>query len=186
MKKVFRTASQLTRFMRKRQCVRFTRRFEQGYARGYVLDVGPKFFLLLALQSDKVRFDGFSCFRVADVKNLGPDPYAAFIEAALKKLKEPMPKKPRVSVASIEELLLSATKLFPLLTIHRERVDPDVCWIGKSEEIGQGQVSLLEIGPDATWYRKPTRYKLNEITQVEFGGEYEEALHLVGGNPPSR
>ncbi len=169
--------------MRKRQFVRFTRRFEQGFARGYVLDVGPKFFLL-ALQSDQMRFDGFSCFRVADVKNLRPDPYAVFTEAALKKLREPAPKKPRVSVASIEELLLSANRSFPLLTIHRERVDPDVCWIGKIEEIRQGQVSLLEIGPDATWDRKPTSYRVSEITTVEFGGEYERALHLVGGNPP--
>jgi hypothetical protein len=185
MKKISRTASQLTRFMRKRQFIRFTRGFEQGFVRGYVLDLGPKFFLL-ALQSDQIRFDGFSCFRVADAKNLRPDPYAAFAEAALRKLKEPAPKKPRVSVASIEELLLSANKLFPLLTIHRENIKPDVCWIGKIEEIRRGQVSLLEIGPDATWDDEPTSYKLNEITAVEFGGEYERALHLVGGNPRSQ
>lgn len=170
--------------MRKRQFVRFARRFEQGFARGYVLDVGPKFFLL-ALQGDQMRFDGFSCFRIADVKNLKPDPYTAFTEAALRKLKERAPKKPRVSVASIQELLFSATKLFPLLTIHRQRVDPDVCWIGKIEDVRQGQVSLLEINPDAKWDRKPTFYNLSEITTIEFGGEYERALHLVGGSPPA-
>lgn len=97
-----------------------------------------------------------------------------------------MPKKPRVSVASIEELLLSASRVFPLLTIHREKARPDVCWIGRIEEIRRGQVSLLEIGPDAAWDDKPTSYKLNEITSVEFGGEYERALFLVGGNPPSQ
>ena len=185
MGKAANTSSRLTQFMRKRQFVRFTRSFEQEFARGYVLDVGPKFFLL-ALQSDQLRFDGFSCFRVTDVKNLGPDPYAGFAEAAFKKLREPTPKKPRVSVASIEELLLSASRLFPTLTIHREKVDPDVCWIGKVEGIQQRQVALLEIGPDAKWDRKPTSYNLSEITSVEFGGEYERALHLVGGNPPGR
>jgi hypothetical protein len=76
--------------------------------------------------------------------------------------------------------------LFPLLTIHRERVDPDVCWIGKIEDIRQGQVSLLEINPDAKWDRKPTSYSLSEITTIEFGGEYERALHLVGGSPAAR
>src|SRR5260370_24556306 len=169
------------RFMRERRFIRFTRRFEQEFARGYVLDVGSKFFLI-ALQSDQMRFDGFSCFRVADVKNLSRDPYAAFAEAAFKKLREPSPRKPRVSVASIEELLLSANRLFPLVTVHREKVDPGVCWIGKIEGIQQRQVALLEIGPDANWDRKPTFYKLSEITSVEFGGEYERALHLVGGN----
>jgi hypothetical protein len=183
MKKTSRTASQLTKFMRNRQFVRFTRRFEQGSVRGYVLDVGPRFFLL-ASQGDEIRFDGFSCFRLGDVNGLRPDPYAAFAEAALKRLRVPMPKKPKVSVVSIGELLLSASKAFPLLTIHRETVDPDVCWIGKIKEVQRGQVSLLEIGPDAKWDREPTAYRMNEITSVEFGGEYERALHLVGGNPP--
>jgi hypothetical protein len=179
------TASQLAKYMRNHQFIRFTRRFEQGSVRGYVLDVGPRFFLL-ASQGDEIRFDGFSCFRVGDVNGLRPDPYAAFTEAALKKLREPIPKKPNVSVSSIEELLLSANRAFPLLTIHRETADPGVCWIGKIKEVRLGQVSLLEIGPDAKWDRKPTAYRMNEITSVEFGGEYERALHLVGGNPPAR
>ncbi len=96
-----------------------------------------------------------------------------------------MPKRPRVSLTSVEDLLLSARSLFQLLTIHRERIKPDVCWIGKIEEIKRGKVSLREIGPDAKWDDYPTSYKLNEITSVEFGGEYERALSLVGGNPPS-
>jgi hypothetical protein len=168
--------------MRGRAFVRFTRRFDKGFIRGYVLDVGPKFFLL-ALQSDQIRLDGFSCYRIADVKNLMRDPYAAFSEAARKKFRQRMPKKPRVSVASMEELLLSADKSFPVVTIHREKSRPDVCWIGKVDEVKRGQVSLLEIGPDAKWDLKPTWYKLREITAVEFGGEYETALYLVGGSP---
>jgi hypothetical protein len=93
------------------------------------MDVGPRFFLL-ALVSDRIRFEGFECFRCGDVKNLRPDLYAAFVETALKKRGERRPKKPRVSVGSIEELLLSAGRAFPLVTIHREQVDPNVCWIG--------------------------------------------------------
>ena len=80
-----------------------------------MLDVGPQFFLL-ALVSDRIRFDGFECFRINDVKKLRPDPYAPFAKAALKKRRERRPKKPRVSLANIEELLLSAGKAFPLIT----------------------------------------------------------------------
>jgi hypothetical protein len=162
--------------------VRFTRRYEEGFVRGYVLDVGPRFFLLASV-GDEVRFDGFSCYRIADVKNLKRDPYAGFAEAALKKFGERVPKKPRVSVASTEELLRSAADGFPLVTIYRERVRPDVCWIGKLVEIDSDRFSLLEIGPDAKWDRKPTSYKLRDLTVIEFGGAYETALHLVGGTP---
>jgi hypothetical protein len=138
---------------------------------------------LLALVSDRIRFDGFECFRCGDVKNLRPDPYAAFVETALKKRSERRPKKPRVSVGSIEELLLSAGRAFPLVTIHREQVDPNVCWIGRVQGLDRGRLSLLEIGPDAKWKDSPEEYRVAEITRVSFGGEYENALHLVGGDP---
>jgi hypothetical protein len=135
------------------------------------------------LVSDRIRFDGFECFRVNDVKNLEPDPYAAFAEAALKKRRLRRPKKPRVSVDSVERLLLSAGRAFPLVTIHRESIDPDVCWIGRVLGVNRGRVSMLEINPDATWDKTPTEYRLNGITRVNFGGDYEKALHLVGGRP---
>ncbi len=107
------------------------------------------------------------------------------MEAALRKRGERRPRKPRVSVASIEDLLLSAGRAFPLVTIHREQVDPDVCWIGRVLGVNRGRVSLLKIDPDAKWEDAPTEYRLSEITRVDFGGDYEGALHLVGGDPDS-
>jgi hypothetical protein len=168
--------------MRTRNLVRFEQKFDDFPVRGYVLDVGPKFFLV-AVVSDHIWFDGFECFRAGDVRNLGPDRYGAFAESALRKRGERVPKKPRVSVASIEELLLSASREFPLVTIARERVDPDVCWIGRIVGIERDRVSLLEITPHATWEKKPESYRLSEITRVSFGADYETALHLVGGDP---
>ena len=97
-----------------------------------------------------------------------------------------MPQKPRVNVSSIEELLVSAGRLFPLVTIQRDGVDPDVCWIGRILGIERGRVLLLEISPDAKWGKKSQAYRLNEITRVSFGADYENALHLVGGNPAAR
>jgi hypothetical protein len=176
---------QLVDAMRKRSFVRLSRRFEKSNVRGYVLDVGPRFFLL-ALVSDRIWLDGFECFRVSDIKGVKPDPYASFAEKALKKRRDERPKRPLVSVASIQELLLSASKAFPLLTIHREQIDPDVCSIGQVLTVSKDRVSLLEISPDATWERKPSEYRLSEITRVNFDGDYEKALHLVGGNPAAQ
>jgi hypothetical protein len=173
---------QLARAMRTRSFVRFEGRFDHYPVRGYVLDVGPKLFLL-AVVSDHIWFDGFECFRIEDVRNFRQDPQRVFTESALKKRGERLPKKPRVSVASIEELLLSASQEFPLVTIMRERVDPELCWIGRVLNIERGCVSLLEITPDAKWEQKPKSYRLSEITRVSFDADYENALHLVGGDP---
>lgn len=179
-----RITSQLLHAMRRRQLVRLSRRFEEWTIRGYVLDVGPRFFLL-ALISEHLWFDGFECFRISDVKDLKRDPYAAFVEAALKKRSEQRPKKPHVSLASIDKLLLSASQTYPLVTIHREQVDPDVCWIGRVSNIKNGYVTLREIDPGAKWESGTTKYRLSEITHVNFGADYEDALYLVGGEPPS-
>jgi hypothetical protein len=45
-------------------------------------------------------------------------------------------------------------------------------------------VTLLEIGPDAVWDDSPAKYRITKITRVGFGADYENALHLVGGEPP--
>lgn len=175
--------TQLANAMRKRTFLRLTRRFEDTAIRGYVLDIGPQFFLF-AIVSDRIWFDGFECFRLTDIKAVKPDPYSAFAAKVLKLRGERIPKKPRVNLTSVEELLLSASRAFSLVTIHRELLDPEVCWIGRVVCVTRGLVSFTEISPDAKWDRTPSEYRLSQITRVNFGGDYEEALHMVGGSPP--
>jgi hypothetical protein len=177
--------SQLNKALKERLNIRFRRRFEKSDIRGYVLDIGPKFFLL-ALVSDRIHFDGFELFRINDVHNLRPDPYADFAEAALNKRRERIPRKPKINVQDIEKILLSAGRAFPLVTIHREKVDPRVCWIGRIFGVQKKVVSILEINPHASWDAEPTLYRLSEITRVNFGGDYENALYMVGGEPPRK
>jgi len=176
------SSTQLKTALQAKQFVRLKRRFEDSSIYGYVLDIGPKFFLL-AVISDGIWFDGFQCFRISDVSGAAPPYNTNFVEAALRKRRERMPKKPRISLGSVEELLLTAGRTFPLVTIHREQVDTDTCWIGRILSVNKGRVSMLQIDSHAEWHDKPTTYLLREITCVDFGGDYENALHLVGGNP---
>jgi hypothetical protein len=174
----------LSEAMHHKVLVKFWSPYEEGSTQGYVLDIGPRFFLL-GFVDDDIRFNGFQCMRLTDVRRLRvPDPYADFIVAALRKRGEIIRKKPRVGLNTLPELLRSANQLFPLVTIHQERLDLDTCKIGRVIAINKSHVSLLEIGPDAIWDEKPTDVPLREITRVDFGGSYEDALHLVGGDPP--
>lgn len=181
-KSILRIASKFAA-TRSQVIVKFWGPFEEGSTLGYVLDIGPEFFLLL-LVDDNMRFNGFQCLRLQDVRKLQlPAENAAFVEAALRIRGERVERKPKVSLDNIEELLLTANRLFPVVAIHRENVNPDVCHIGRVVKIEKGKVSLLEIGPDAVWDEEPIDYRLREITRVDFGGGYEEALVLVGGVP---
>jgi hypothetical protein len=169
--------------LRRKVLIRFNRPFDAGSTEGYLLDAGPEFFLI-ANVADTIRFDGFSCFRYKDVRKLQvPAKFAPFIEDALKKRGERVPRKPKVKLSTVNEILLTSAHVFPLVTIHRERVAPDICHIGQIEGVSNSKVALVEIGPDAIWEDGLTTYSLKEITQVQFGGGYEEALILVGGEP---
>ena len=58
-----------------------------------------------------------------------------------------------------------------------------MCWIGREQGVNRARVSLLEIAPDASWEDNPEEYRIKEITRVNFRGDYENTLHLVGGAP---
>ncbi len=157
---------------------------------GRLLGVGPRFFLLAEVK-DACWWDGFLCGRLADMRDLSaPYRHDSFVERALKLGGEKQPRKPRIDLSTPRNLVLSASRLFPLVTLHCERIDPDVCFIGRVVKADDARVSLLEITPDATWDSDPSEFLLKDITRVEFGGAYEQALHLVAsagdGRKPSR
>lgn len=175
--------SLLIEAMRERRLVRLSRPFEPAPAMGYVVAVGPGL-VLLATVSDAVRLNGYECFRLSDIVGVEAYAYPEFVEKALELRGQPLPGRPKVSVDSIEDLLATAGEAYPLVTIHLEKTDPDVCWIGRVLEIVDGHVALREIGPDAVWEPVPVAYPVQDITRVDFGGDYEAALALVGGEPP--
>lgn len=177
--------SMLIEAQKRKILVRFVRPFDEGWSTiGFVYAVGPKFFMFASIDGSSMRFNGFECYRVVDARQLEvPCEHGDFFLAALRKLGERRLNKPAVNLESAEQIIRSVARLYPLINIHRENINSDVCHIGKVVQIANGQLQLLEITPHAKWEREPTVYRLNQITRIEFGGGYERALHLVGGTP---
>jgi len=174
------TLDQLKAAMDSRKMVRFTTQYEDVGVRGYVLDIGEDFFLL-AVVSDRLWLDGFECFRVGDIATFGEDPYSDFAESALEKRGQDCPERPDVDVSSVKEIIASADRDFPLITIHREELDSEVCNVGKIISIDDDHFYIREINPGAKWSMDLTEYELDDITRIGFGQDYEDALYLVGG-----
>jgi hypothetical protein len=167
--------------LRKKAVIKFDRPYEPCSTQGYVLDIGPTFFLLAAF-CDGFRFDGFLCLRISDIRGLKvPAPYGEVAKSVLKIRKEKTPAKPKIDISSIQSILISAGKKFPLLVVHRERIDPEICSVGRVIEVEKQTLTLHEIGPDALWDEELTIYRLADITQVGFGGDYETGLYQVAG-----
>ena len=154
--------------------------FEDSSVLGYVAGVGPDFVCLSIVHGD-IRFNGFTCYRLRDMRRLQtPHKYAAFVEDALRIRRLKRPRQPELEVGNLRKLILTASQAFPLITIHRQKRDPDVCYIGQVFRVTPTHISLLEIGPNAEWEDAPTLYPLREITRIDFGGDYEDALWHVG------
>ncbi|RYD71603.1 MAG: hypothetical protein EOP84_24625 [Verrucomicrobiaceae bacterium] len=173
--------SKLSDAMAGGELVRAEREVATGWTYGYVVALGRQWCVLLVVGGG-ITFDGYKAIRLKDVAALTvPTPYAAFIEKALKKRKLRRPMSVVLDLSSTAELLHSANVHYPLVTVHRETVDPDVCHIGRVISTSRTSVTLHEIGPAATWDEELLSYPLSEITCITFGGLYEDALWLVGG-----
>src|SRR5258708_23854475 len=132
---------QLMEALYRKLVIKFRNPFDEGSTDGYVLDIGPHF-LLLALIDGDIKFNGYQCLPLKDVKELEvPAKYDEFIVAALRKRKQYIARKPNIKLNSIAELLESANKRFPVVTIYRERVRPGYCRIGRI--VGISESALL-------------------------------------------
>ena len=152
---------------------------EHGSALGYIEGVGDEWFTLCFVGPD-INFDGFSCMRSVDVTEFDAShDHTDFVERALEIRGSARPVSPKIDLTSIRTILESAGQQFTLVTLHREEVDPETCWIGSVLSVDDEVVRLRAISPDAKWLDEPEVHELAEITRVDVGARYEEALELV-------
>jgi hypothetical protein len=152
---------------------------------GYVVATGREWLLLAALDP-AIRLDGHIALRLVDVAGLRRPTSARFVGAALR-LRGQWPPAAPVSPVDLEHVgsvLASLGGGGSLVTVHPEVDEPEHCYIGIIERLGQRWLWLREVSPRAVWLSAPTRHRLNRITRIDTGGLYEQALRDVAGSPP--
>ncbi len=161
------------------QIVEFDRgKLDPHLLRGFVLGYSETLTLLNEL-TDDYFLNGYSVIRNQDVVSYSAyDSPDYFLNRALR-LKGIKPKRaPKVDISDWPHLLKTANKLFPLITIHRELISTSVCYIGTIQSTRAKTFDLFEINPDAEWDRE-RKYRFADLTRVDFGGGYEDALWRV-------
>ena len=122
--------------------MRVTREFEASRICGYVLSVGPKWFVM-AMVIDGIRFNGYECLRIAEAQSFRYEPHATFKEAILWHRNDKRPEGKPVDVTNLQKLLRSAAAAFPLIAVHRGMADPDCRWVGRLILVGRKRLVLL-------------------------------------------
>ena len=122
----------------------------------------------------------FNVFRLSDITQLeSPAPHADFKAKVLRLRKERLSIAPKLDLSSWRTVVTSASRRFPLITLHTERRDADVCYIGRPTTLTARSGTFLSINPDGEWDDE-LAVAWADVTRVDFGGAYEEALALVG------
>jgi hypothetical protein len=175
---------QLLTAKQKKLIVNFRRPFEPGTFTGYVIGVGPAFFLLASL-GEGFEFEQYTCLRIADIRGIEcPAEHTLFYTKVRELRRDKFPFKLKVNLADRISILDSLHR--SLVTLYREQVDPNACNIGYLLSRSKTVVQLVEINPDAKWESEPSYFPINQITRIDMPGPYERALLSVGGEPRIR
>ena len=154
--------------------------FESEFS-GIVQALGEEL-VAVALLDDRVRMGGVDILRLASISDVElPAPHADFYETALRLRGEVVPSPDDVDLSGWRGVLETVSGIAPLVVIHREEVEAEVCEVGQLLSLGSEDFELREIDPDADWYEEHTRIPYSELTRVGYGGDYEAALALVAG-----
>ncbi len=163
-------------------CIRIFRQRVEGddaWICGILMDASRDL-LLLQTVSNQIHLNGYQIIRRRDISHIErPAPQHEFINKALK-LRGQTPRHPgALNLESMSKALKSSTRLSPLVTIHQEITDPSVCWIGRIHRINDDLLTLQSMTPEAQLESFQDEYDVENITRIEFGGAYEDALWQV-------
>lgn len=145
---------------------------------GFVVDANEEM-VLLQLVDDSVHLNGYQILFLEDISDfVHPAPFNDFQKRVLALRGEEV-VDPEVDLEDLAVLLIDISEEYGLVTLHREEVELDSCEIGRVLRADAVTYELEEIGSDARWFDDTFEYDLYDITRIEFGGAYEEALLLA-------
>jgi hypothetical protein len=151
---------------------------------GFVVGIGNGWMLLHWLDP-AIVLNGYTALPLDDVEEvslLTPAESVA-VTALERRGVRPVPQ-PEIDLDDVPSLLASAERRFPLVTVHRDRADPGVCVIGRVAHLGEESFILRQVSPAGRW-NDSGGYRYDDVTRIDFGGGYEDALAFVAGEPAS-
>ncbi|MFL6621568.1 MAG: hypothetical protein ACJ8NR_02965 [Sulfurifustis sp.] len=154
-------------------------RIDQHPVIGYIVQASDEL-VLVHMMDDGIRLDGYSVMRFKDITEIEQNPqYRGFYERALQ-LRKQSPNIPRALLLhDLSVSLRSINENYPIMSIERETLAPGKCGVGKLHMVTESTVILKVMTPGARWEGYSRRYRLADITRIEFDTSYLRALALV-------
>jgi hypothetical protein len=143
---------------------------------GFVVGLSEEWILLNVLDTNTMQMNGYSAILLKHIEKVREEKDAPSVALRLRGISPA--QQPDILLIDLPGLLSSADAHFPLVTIHIEDKDPDVCYIGRVLRTSRRKVTLRRIDRRAIWLESK-KYEFGDITRVDFGDGYARALHEV-------
>ena len=173
---------QLWEAQRARALVKLKRRIPGADpVEGFVCGVGHGWVAVLKLSEALFR-DGWALVRLADVRKVRIVDTVAerSLEAKMLRVRSEWPPVvPSVDLDDVMDPLRAVLHRDEMATVFLEHAYPDMCWVGLVRSLDGDVLTLQAIDPRAAWESRPRMYDFEDVTRVDLGGSYEDALRLA-------
>jgi hypothetical protein len=151
---------------------------------GFVVGLGAEWVLLHWLDPSIV-LNGYTALPLEDVDLVEVRTAAETFAVPALRLQGVRPTRPEaIALDDLPSLLASIDRAFGLVVVHREQREPAGPMIGRIAHLGDDSFILRHVSPLGSW-DDSGGYRYDEVTRLDFGGGYEQALALVAGEPPA-
>lgn len=178
-------ARRLTSAQRDRQPVTIRRKhLDVDETSGFVVAVAEDWVVLRDLVQT-VYLDDLVFLRLDHVTKVEPHQDQAYVSRAVAGLGEPIKEFVCAPDASISDLLGAIAERQEVVGVHLESSKGDWINFGRIRRIGNKRLDLQFIGRDGVWVDFVDAWKLKDITRLEVGGRYAQALDRFGDPIPA-
>ena len=151
----------------------YRRKINKDRLHGYIVGLSDTWVLLNAVEIDTLVLDGYVAIRLGDVSRFTTD--NGFVGEYLK-LSGVCPQKPsEIDMEDSASMLRSVSQAFSLFMIESEKIEPGIGFVGRLGKLTGRNLWLKKFSSKATWV-ETEKFKLKDITSINFGGGYVEAL----------
>jgi hypothetical protein len=144
---------------------------------GFVVGLSDDLLLLQVIDGNTLFFSGYSVIRLRDITSWRFD--NTFVDRSLRLL-DRIPVVPdAIQLADWPSLISSAKRRSPLIMIEMEKKVPGKLWVGRVARQTKRSVAMIDVDPDGHWAPRQTKSPYSDITRVQFGDAYSEALAML-------
>ena len=149
--------------------------FEITFTDGFVLALTDDWVVLHSL--DGVYFDGIVMLRLRDISRVLFRDDDAYHHRAVVALGETIADFACASSASAPDLLAAAADRADIFMVHLEVLEGESLIVGQLVDLRKKSFDLHFVGRDGIWVDDVDRWRYRDLTRIEVGGRYLDALN---------